>query len=267
MGSVDNKIVLVTVIVPTYNCEKYIKETIESILKQTYSNFEILVIDDCSTDSTLDVINSLNDKRITVLVNEKQSGAAFSRNRGISNARGKYIAFLDGDDIWRKTKLEDQVSFMETNGYSFSCTNYDEIDENSNPLGVVVSGPKVVSHKSFIKSDYIGCLTVMYKKDIYPDLSIPNTIYKRNDYALWIKISEKANCYRLNKVLASYRKTSSSLSSGKKIALVKYHKDMFQKLYNFGKIKSSFYAWRNVFYYVYRRIRYAKRINIDDVDN
>lgn len=262
MGSVDNKIVLVTVIVPTYNCEKYIKETIESILNQTYCNFEILVIDDCSTDSTLDVVNSLNDKRITVFVNEKQSGAAFSRNRGIANAKGKYIAFLDGDDIWYKTKLEDQVSFMETNGYSFSCTNYDEIDENSNPLGVVVTGPKVVSHKSFLKSNYIGCLTAMYKRDIYPDLSIPDTIYKRNDYALWIKISEKEKCYRLNKVLASYRRTSCSLSSGKKIALNKYHRDMFQKLYNFGKIKSSFYSWRNTFYYVYRRLRYSKKIAV-----
>ncbi len=251
----------VSIIVPTYNCENFVKKTIDSILKQTYQNFEIIVIDDCSTDGTVEYIKSIKDDRIVVLINEKRSGAAFSRNRGIAAASGDYIAFLDGDDIWHKTKLEDQLSFMKTNDYLFSCTDYDVIDENDFSQHVVVSGPKVANHRMFLKTDYVGCLTIMYKRSVYPDLAIPNAIYKRNDYALWIKLSEKTKCYRLKKVLASYRKTSNSLSSGKKRSLVKYHKEMFQKLYNFGKIKSTYYALRNVMYYFYRRIRYVKKIN------
>lgn len=260
MNYKENKSELVSIIVPTYNCKKYVKTTIDSILKQTYRNFEIIIIDDCSSDGTVDYILSLKDNRIVLLINDKQSGAAFSRNRGIAAARGDYIAFLDGDDIWYETKLEEQMLFMKTNGYFFSCTDYDVVNENGLPQKIVVSGPKIANHKMFLKTDYIGCLTVMYKRDIYPDLAIPDTIYKRNDYALWIKLSEKAKCFRLKKVLASYRRTSSSLSSGKKSKLVKYHKEMFEKLYNFGKIKSTYYALRNVFYYFYRRIKYFKKV-------
>ena len=262
MNSKDNIFELVSIIVPTYNCERFVKKTIDSILNQTYQNFEIIVIDDCSKDSTLEIVKAIPDKRISVFVNEKQSGAAFSRNRGIAEAKGDYIAFLDGDDIWFATKLEEQLFFMKSNGYVFSCTDYNEIDENDSFLGTVVTGPNAVTHKAFLKSDYVGCLTVMYKRDIYPDLSIPDTILKRNDYALWLKLSEKAICYRLKKVLASYRRASNSLSSGKKTALIKYHKEMFQKLYNFGKIRSSFYAWRNALYYFYRRARYVKKTKL-----
>ena len=252
---------LVSVIVPTYNLERIVERTIRSILNQTYSNVEVLVIDDCSTDNTVKVIKSIGDERIVLLENNKQLGAAYSRNRGIANARGDYIAFLDGDDIWYETKLEEQLKFMKENDYSFSCTDYDEIDENDKSLGVYVTGPKVMKHKTFLKTNYVGCLTIMYKRDIYPDLKIPNNIYKRNDYALWLKISEKAYCYRLKKVLSSYRiNNSNSLSSGKKNRLFAYHQELFQKLYGFGGFKSWFYALRNVVYYFYRRIRYVKKI-------
>lgn len=250
---------LVSIIVPAYNCEKYINATIDSILNQTYSKFEIIVIDDYSTDSTAELVKKYNDERIVYLINDKQSGAAFSRNRGIRHARGEYIAFLDGDDIWSSTKLEEQLHFMKTNRYGFSCTDYDEIDESNNSRGVVVTGPSVMNHKTFLRTDYVGCLTVMYKREVFPDLEIPNSIAKRNDYALWIKLSEKTNCYRLKKVLASYRRTLGSLSSGNKFKLIKYHKELFQKLYGFGKFKSSFFALRNAAYYLFRRIKYTKK--------
>lgn len=256
----DNYFELISIIVPTHNSEKYVMKTINSVLNQTYQNFEIIVIDDCSTDDTARIIRSISDNRIIFLVNEEQSGAAVSRNRGIAQANGDYIAFLDGDDIWYKTKLKDQLSFMKDNDYCFSFTNYDEIDENDNSRGTVISGPKVLTHKSFLKTNYVGCLTVMYKRDIYPDLQIPETVYKRNDYALWLKLSEKTKCYHLNKVLASYRKTTNSLSSGKKRNLIKYHKEMFQKLYKFGAFKSTLFAWRNAFYYYYRRLKYVKKV-------
>ncbi len=259
MNDVKDNSGLVSVIVPAYNCEKTIKTTIDSILSQTYQNFEIIVINDCSKDRTVEIVRTINDSRIVLLENVSQSGAAFSRNRGIKNARGEYIAFLDGDDIWLETKLEEQLSFMKEHNYSFTCTDYNEIDENGCPRGVYVTGPLRMKHKTFIKTDYVGCLTVVYKRDIYPELEIPNSIMKRNDYALWIKLSEKADCYRLKKVLASYRRVSSSLSSGSKVRLIKYHKEMFQKLYGFGKVKSTLYAWRNGLYFFYRRLRYMKK--------
>ena len=259
----DNKFELVSVIVPTHNCVKFVKKTIDSVLKQTYRNFEIIVIDDCSTDGTPEIVKSILDKRISLFINEKQSGAAFSRNRGISQANGSYVAFLDGDDVWSETKIEEQLSFMKINSYSFSFTNYDVIDENDIPLGLIVSGPKTITHKAFMKTNYVGCSTIMYKRDIYPNLQIPNTIYKRNDYALWLKLSEKACCHHLDKVLTSYRKTSNSLSSGQKKNLIKYHKEMFQKLYQFSYIKASFFALRNVLYYFFRRMKYAKKYNIE----
>ena len=260
MTNEASKSELISIIVPTHNCEKFVKKTIGSILDQTYTNLEVIVIDDYSTDSTVEQIKSIQTNRIVLLINDKQSGAAFSRNRGIIHAKGEYIAFLDGDDVWHKTKLEEQLAFMKENNYLFSCTNYDEIDENDNSRGVVVSGPRFVDHKTFLKTDYVGCLTVIFKRDIYPDLQIPVDILKRNDYALWLKLSEKATCYRLDKVLASYRRTSNSLSSGNKFKLIKYHEELFQKLYHFGRVKSFIFALRNVFYFIYRRIRYVKKV-------
>lgn len=260
MVNVNKNNALVSIIVPVHNCEKTIKTTIDSILRQTYPTFEVIVVDDFSTDKSEVIVKSFNDERIVYLKNDKQLGAAYSRNRAIKLAKGEYIAFLDGDDLWGETKLEEQLSFMKENNYSFSCTDYDVIDENGVSTGVYITGPLSMDHKTFIKTDYVGCLTIMYKRELYPDLEIPDSIKKRNDYALWIKLSEKANCYRLKKVLASYRKVGGSLSSGNKIKLLSYHKDMFSKLYGYGKLKSSLYALRNGIYYFYRRLRYAKKV-------
>lgn len=137
---------LVSIITPSYNTVEFIKSTIDSVRSQSYTNWEMLVIDDCSTDDSAtvikDIIRNFNDERIKLFVNSKNSGAAVSRNKALALAKGKWIAFLDSDDLWKSDKLEKQITFMKNNGYHFSYTNYSEIDENSKSLGKLVSGPK-----------------------------------------------------------------------------------------------------------------------------
>lgn len=251
----------VSVITPVHNDERFIAETLNSILNQTHQNIEVIVVDDNSSDSTIKIIEGYDDSRIKLFKNNKNLGAAFSRNLAISKATGDYIAFLDGDDIWKVNKLEIQLKHMIERNYAFSYSNYEIIDDNGNSLKKIVSGPKRISHKKFLKMCYIGCLTAMYRRDVYPDLSIPVSILKRNDYALWLKLSERAPCYLINECLASYRKrTSNSISSGKKTKLIKYHKLLFCELYRFGSFKSTFYALRNALYYFLKRIKYVKKV-------
>lgn len=249
----------VSVITPTYNDERFIKETLLSILNQTHSNLEILVVDDCSTDSTVEIIKSINDDRIKLFVNDKNQGAAYSRNLAISKATGEYIAFLDGDDCWESNKLEKQLEFMITNDFCFSCTFYKEIDEEGRETGFYIKAPKIITHKKLMRTNYIGCLTVMFKRSIFPDLQIPPSILKRNDYALWLKLSEREPCHTFNENLAFYRKRTESISSGKKNRLIKHHFNLFTTLYGFGPIVSAFYAFRNVIFFFIRRIIYRKR--------
>ena len=126
---------LISIIMPSYNTERYIGDSIRSVLAQTYSDWELIIVDDCSTDRTDDIVGGfLHDTRIRYIKNEKNSGAAMSRNRALREARGRWIAFLDSDDLWLPDKLEHQVDFMEQHGYSFSYTKYREIDEQSNNL-------------------------------------------------------------------------------------------------------------------------------------
>lgn len=245
---------------PSHNNEDCIKQTIFSVLNQTHKNFEIIVVDDASTDNTVSVIKSINDKRIKLYINERNSGAAFSRNFALSKCSGDYIAFLDGDDLWSKEKLEKHLSFMILNNISFSYTNYYVLDDASKRITFECSGPKIVSHRKFVNLDYVGCLTVMYRKVIYPDLSIPNDIYKRNDYALWLKLSEKSKCYLLDDTLAIYRKRSAGISSGSKFKLIKYHKIVFEKLYGYSSFRSFLCALRNVFFYIFKNMFYRAKV-------
>lgn len=258
---------LVSVVLPVHNDSKYIEESISSVINQTYKNLEIIVIDDFSTDDTVKIVESFNDARIKIIKNDKNRGAAYSRNAGIKHASGDYIAFIDGDDVWDLTKTEKQIEFMLSNNYVFTSCLYSFINEEGKILGKYMSAPKKVTHKKFLKTDYIGCITTMYKKDICPSLSIPDNIYKRNDYALWIKLSEFADCYTFPLVLASHRNRSGSISSVSKFTLIKHHKMMFQKLYKFSGFKSGLYALRNGFYYLIRKVFYLKKMKSNKETN
>ena len=158
---------LVSIIMPSFNTGKYITETIESVLAQSYKNWELIIVDDCSSDNTDEILSTyLSDDRIHYLKNEKNSGAAFSRNAALREAKGRWIAFLDSDDLWMPEKLEKQIDFMDRNGYSFSYTNYEEINVDGNRTGVKVTGPKKITKTGMYNYCWPGCLTVMYDRSM-----------------------------------------------------------------------------------------------------
>lgn len=229
----------VSIIMPAYNCERFIRRAIASIQSQTYKDWELLITNDCSSDSTVDIITSImaEDDRIKLFHNPKQSGAAASRNRSVKNASGKYIAFLDSDDVWVSEKLKKQIAFMEKNNYYFTCTSYDKIDENDNKLGITIPS---------ISVDYEGLLrrcpgnsTVIYNSKKLGKFLVP-LIKKRNDYLMWMQVIKKAKRITgLDEVLSSHRIVSNSISS-KKITLVKYHWIVYRKYEKLSVVKSAY---------------------------
>lgn len=217
---------LVSIIMPSYNTAKFIPETIQSVLAQTYTNWELIIVDDCSADDTDAVVAGFPDPRIRYLKNERNSGAAVSRNYALREAKGRWIAFLDSDDLWEPEKLEKQVRFMEENGYAFSYTNYIEIDEQSQPLGVKVTGPKHINKAGMYAYCWPGCLTVMYDASVVGLVQIAD-IKKNNDYAMWLEVIEKADCHLLDETLGKYRKRAGSISRHGYTKLIKWHYKLF----------------------------------------
>jgi len=238
---------LVSIITPVYNLEKTIGYTIESVLNQTYKNLEMIIVDDISNDKTIEIIKKYQDKdkRIKLIILDKKGGASAARNRAIKEACGKYIAFLDGDDLWHKDKLKRQVKFMQDNDIAFSYTDYEYIDINNKKLNIMRKCPKKVTYFKMLLGDSIGCLTVMYDREKVGNISISN-IKKRNDYALWCKVLKKVKVgYKYDCILSLYRLNSGSLSSGSKIKLLKYHYKMHRKINKFNPITSLFFTFTN----------------------
>ncbi|MDE5886419.1 MAG: glycosyltransferase [Muribaculaceae bacterium] len=248
---------LVSIITPTYNCGPYIKTTIESVLSQTYKDWELIIIDDCSTDNTKAIINKINDHRIQYHCLEKKSGAAVARNFGLNKAKGRWIAFLDSDDLWSKEKLEKQINFMIKGNYHFSYTNYEEMDENGKPLGTTVSGPSCITKIKMFAYCWPGCLTVIYDQKYIGKIQI-NDIKKNNDYALWLKICRKAPCYLLNESLAQYRRRTGSISNHSKLHLIKWHYKLFRDNENLNPFSASLLTLNNLFWGIIKKIVYVK---------
>lgn len=249
---------LVSIIMPSYNTAEYIAETVQSVIAQIYQNWELIIVDDCSTDDTDEVIKPfLADGRIRYFKNEKNSGAAVSRNRALREAKGKWIAFLDSDDLWLPEKLEKQIAFMEENGYHFSYTDYMEIDEASKPNGKKVTGPQRITKAGMFNYCWPGCLTVMYNAEAVGLIQIED-IKKNNDYAMWLKVCKKADCYLLDESLAKYRKRSGSISNHGYIKLVKWHYKLFREAENQNPVSSIVLTMRNLFFGVIKKIKYVK---------
>lgn len=250
---------LVSVIMPSYNTADYISKSIEVVLNQTYRNWELIIVDDCSTDNTDDIVLAYTDDRIRYLKNEVNSGAAVSRNKALQEAKGRWIAFLDSDDLWMPEKLEKQISFMEQNNYSFSYTNYEEIDSEGNATGVRVTGPKKITKRGMYNYCWPGCLTVMYDARKVGAIQIED-IKKNNDYAMWLKVVEFADCYLLNDCLARYRRGRvGSISTNKVKNLIIWHYRLFRIGQKQGPIKSVFNTGRNLLFGFYKKIKYVKR--------
>lgn len=248
---------LVSIIMPSYNTAKYISDSIDSVLGQTYTNWELIIVDDCSTDNTDDIVNEYSsDNRIKYLKNEKNSGAAVSRNYGLREAKGKWIAFLDSDDIWEMQKLEKQIAFMTSNGYFFSYTNYEQIDEKSQKMNVLVSGPKRINKRKQYDFCWQGCLTVMYDAE-YMGLIQIEDLKKNNDYAMWLKLIEKSSCYLLDECLARYRIRTGSISRHSKLKLIKHHYILYRHGEKKNIIASTVLTLRNLFWGVYKKLKYV----------
>ena len=181
---------LVTIIMPSYNASKYIQTSINSIQNQTYSNWELIVVDDCSTDNTIEIVKKFNDSRIRLYVNEKNSGAAISRNKALREAKGKWIAFLDSDDVWLPEKLEKQVRFMEENEYSFTYTDY-RIQLNGTWVPYINTAPNKVNKRKMYNYCYFSTITVMYDRQKVGLIQIAD-LKKNNDYAMWLQAVERS---------------------------------------------------------------------------
>jgi len=208
---------LVSVITPSYNSSKFIDECVNSVISQSYSNWELLIVDDCSDDSSKELLLDLErrDERIQVIFLDNNIGAANARNVAILKAKGKYIAFLDSDDSWDSQKLYKQISFMIKNEIAFSYTSYQSISENGLDIIRVINAPYKISYNSYLKNTIIGCLTVVIDKEMVGDFEMPS-IRSSHDMALWLLIMKRGfDAYGLNENLANYRIVSTSNSSSK----------------------------------------------------
>ncbi len=252
---------------PSYNTARFIGESIAAVVAQTYSNWELIIVDDASTDDSNDVVQRYiryctprdASLKIHYLKNEKNSGAAVSRNRALAQAKGKWVAFLDSDDLWSPEKLEKQLKFMVENGYAFSYTRYEEIDESDNPTGTLVGGPKRITKTGMFNYCWPGCLTVMYNREVVGDIQIAD-IRKNNDYAIWLKVCRKADCYLLPEMLASYRKRGGSISNHSYIALIKWHYKLYREAEGLNPIISLWITGRNLAFGVWKKFRYVVRL-------
>jgi teichuronic acid biosynthesis glycosyltransferase TuaG len=239
---------LVSIITTTYQSEKFIKHTINAIINQTYTNWELLITDDSSTDTTINIIKSYidNDARIKLFILPSNFGVAIARNNSLKYASGRFIAFCDSDDIWTYNKLKDQINFMIYNNYFFTYTNYNYLN-NDYTLGKLIISPNMVNYRNILKNNYIGCSTVIYDNTMV-DNFFP-IMKKRQDWAMWISILSKidyAYCYPFS--LTLYRKHNNSLSNNK-FKLIKYNYNVYNQYLKFNHLKSMFYFIRFIFYY------------------
>ncbi|MFD1064450.1 glycosyltransferase family 2 protein [Oceanobacillus locisalsi] len=208
---------IISVITPTYNSERFIAETIESVQAQNFSEWEMNIVDDCSTDRTAEIVKSYaeKDNRIHLTVLTENQGSAISRNTAMDQAKGRYFAFLDSDDLWLPEKLEKQLAFMQDNGAAFSFTQYVRMNEDGTDTGAISTAPATVMYEDLMKRCVIGCLTVMLDRERIGERRMVN-IRTRQDYAFWLEITKAGYfAYGLPEVLARYRLVGNSISSNK----------------------------------------------------
>ena len=233
---------LVSIITPMYNAEKYIVGTIESVLKQSYENWEMIIVDDCSTDGCSEIAKSYseNDNRIKYIRTEKNSGVSNARNVALKMANGAFIAFLDSDDIWDCEKLEKQIRFMQENDYVITFTAYELMDENSNRMHKEIRVPKSVDYNTLLKGNVLGCLTVIINREKL-GFDIRMSGERHEDYVLWLSILKRGIiAYGIDEVLAMYRKSSSSLS-GNKFKAAKWTWNIYRNIEKIPFPKAVYY--------------------------
>ncbi len=235
---------LVSIITPTYNCGAFIARTIDSVIAQSYKNWELIIVDDVSTDNTREIVDEYmaRDSRIKYHMLEENSGAAVARTVAMQLANGAYMAFLDSDDIWLPEKLERQIAWMEKNGYAFSCTAYEHIDEDDKPLGRVIKTIKKTDYNRLLLDCPVGNSTVVYNVEKMGKFEVPN-IRRRNDDALWLKMLKKEKyIWGMPDILMRYRIRKNSISSNK-LKVIKYHWILYREIEHLNVFRSAFHIF------------------------
>lgn len=235
---------LVSIITPTYNCAKFIARTLDSVQAQTYQNWEMIIVDDRSQDNTKEIVEEYmkDDPRIKYHLLEVNSGAAVARTTAMKLAQGSYMAFLDSDDIWTPDKLDLQIRWMEENEYAFSCTAYEQIDEEDNSLGRIIKIIKKTDYNRLLLDCPVGNSTVIYNVEKMGKFEVPN-IRKRNDDALWLQMLKKEKyIWGMPNILMKYRIRQNSISSNK-FKVIKYHWILYREIEHLSVIQSVFHIF------------------------
>lgn len=248
---------LVSIITPSYNAESFIGKTIKSVQNQTFENWEMIIVDDCSKDSTIDIVNKFSelDSRIKLVLLKENSGAAIARNTALKLAKGRYIAFLDSDDLWKSNKLEKQLNFMQKYNYAFTYSAYELMGENGELLNKVIDVPDKIDYKGLLKNTIIGCLTVVIDREKVAAFQMPN-IRTRQDFALWLQILRENDitAYGIKEPLAIYRLVFGSISSNK-FKTAKRNWFVYRKI---EKLSLPYASWCFVNYAYYALIKRVK---------
>lgn len=252
----NNKQPLVSIIVPVYNAERFIEETIQTVLDQTYANWELILVDDKSTDGSIKLITPYlkKDKRIKLIKSKTNLHAAQTRNKGIDAAKGRFIAFLDADDLWASSKLKKQVAFMLEKDCAFSFTGYEFADSTGKPNGKRVYVPCNITYRQALKNTTISTITVMLDTEKLSKDEIYMPSIKSEDTATWWKILRNIDCaFGLNETLSIYRRNKLTLSSNK-LKAVKQTWDLYRVSESIGPIRSCYYFSHYIYKATMRRI-------------
>jgi teichuronic acid biosynthesis glycosyltransferase TuaG len=251
----------VSIIVPAYNSEKFISDTIQSIQNQTYTNWEMIIVDDCSTDKTVEIIQEFmdNDPRIHLIKLNTNSGTGIARNTALQAVSGRYIAFVDADDLWEPEKLSKQIDFMETNNLPFTFSFYDLINEEGQPLNRRIEAPKNLSFRQLFFCNYVGNLTGIYDANALVKIGI-SPIRKRQDWMVWLTILRQIKTAKpVPESLAFYRIRKNSLSTSK-TALLKHNYAVYRQFHKYTVFVSLLCMVGFLFTQLLIKPRYSKRI-------
>lgn len=262
---------LVSVIMLSHDNGKYVEATVRSVIGQTYQNWEIIFMDDSSKDDTISQMMDLMTEarvkqkdgtfinRIKVSQNVGYKGSALTMISALRDAKGRWIAFLNVGDLWEPTKLERQIAFMEQNDYAFSYTKYKYIDKDSNDRGDMIGGLKVVTYNDLIKCCWMGYLTVMYDAEKLGKFKIRN-IQNHNDFALWMEIIGKSDCYLLEECLASHRVSHRLLNPLPMFDKVKWRYEVFHTGEGLNPFVSAWYTIRNMVGGFMKKVKYVEKV-------
>ena len=262
---------LVSVIMLSHNKVQFVEESVRSVIAQTYTNWELIFVDDSSKDDTINLMMDLMEEgkrrkedgtvvnRISVTRNVHRKGSVASMNSALREARGRWVAFLNVEDLWEPAKLERQVAFMEENDYAFTYTKYKYIDMESRDRGDMMGGLQVVTHRDLIKCCWMGCPTVMYDARRLGRFQVRN-IRAHNDFGLWMSVSETTDCHLQDECLASLRVSHRRLSPLPMFDKVRWRYEVFHSMEGLNPFLSSWLTARNMLGGFMKKVRYVEKV-------